>query len=346
MKMAKKHIELTKYVIDFLAKKDIKEISRKQIKKRVRNHRAKISDYAIASAIRELVRNGILERIRNKYHVKQAKIESCRKSIGTMKTQFDKMQEIKEKLSQYNIVSRAEIDTLLSEYPVVLIDRIIMRLLKLGFISKFPRKQSRGKYVVTKQSNGKRIITDPIRDTISLISRDVLFCYNSALELHGLSRYGMSFVVYFHFDAPRDRLAVGDFTLKSVKLRAPEIGKMNMEIGSEEIFLTDVERTIIDCVHYPKYAVGWENVLYALNRIDEIDEQRVLDYLEHINIPSLFSKLGVVLEHNQERWKISQNFLNTLRMFCPPSPTRFFRNEPGKLNKFWNVFLPPGIFES
>jgi len=316
------------------------------MKKWVHNHQTDISNYEISSAIRELVRIRMLERIRHGYHVKQTKIESCRKSIGAMQTKIVKMREIKEKLTQYNMISREEIDTLLSEYPVILIDKIIMRLLKQGFISKFPRKQSRGKYIVTKQSNSKRIITDPIKDTISLISRNVLFCYNTALELHGLSRYGMSFVVYFHHDAPRGRLTVGDYTLKPVELRAPDFGKMNMEIGLEVISLTDVERTIIDCVHYPKYAVGWENVVHALNGIDEIDKQRVLDYLKHISIPSLFSKLGVVLEHHQERWKISQQYLNTLRLFCPPSPTRFFRNEPGKLNRFWNIFLPPNIFES
>lgn len=349
MRNVRLHIETVQLVLGSLKKQKRKEISRQEIANLIRNEKSTLSNYTISSVIRELVRHGVLIRKRSKfgykYLVKRSKINELAKVLVFMKENPTKIKEIKGTISKFNIFSRKDIDALLPSYPVIVIDQIIMNLQKQGFIAKFHGKKSRGKYIVNPEPGQKLFITDPIRGAVSIFGKEILFCYNTALELHGLSRYGMSFVLYIHGLPPRGIQVLGDVTIKAVIIRVPDTGKTALNLSGTVIYLTDLERTIIDCIHRPNYAVGWENVLYALEKVEQLNGNRILEYLKAMCIPSLFSKLGVVLEHFQDKWKIHSNILYTIRMYCSHSPVRFFRNEPGRINKFWNIYVPEWLFE-
>lgn len=350
MKRVKYHIETVQFLLGRLQNLKPPKITRKQICELIKREKRLESDYTVASAIRELVRHGVLIRMRFRYEciylVQKPEIKKLNMKLKTMRKSLKSMAKIKENFGKYNVITRKEINALLPNYPVIIIDQLIMSLQNQGFFAKFQKKRSRGKYMVRQKSNRKKFVTDPIQATISLFGKRVIFCYGTALDLQGLSRYGMSFIVYVHGQIPQDIRALGDVKLKPVKICAPETGKMAMKRKGAIIYLTDIERTIIDCIHHPKYAIGWENILYAFNKIDQLNDEVILKYLKDIRIPSLFAKLGVILEHFQEKWGISRNVLNTMRVFCPHSPGRFFRNEPGKLNKFWNIYVPEWLFEN
>jgi len=106
---------------------------------------------------------------------------------------------------------------------------------------------------------------------------------------------------------------------------------------------TDLERTLIDCVQRTKYAGGWENIIYAINRIQKIDEEKIINYLKHFKLPSLNAKIGFLLEANKDRWNISRSGLVMLKQISLSNPINFFRKEPGKLNKEWNLYIPDNI---
>lgn len=343
------HIETTQLVLGILRKQKHKEVSRQEIADLIRKEKGILSNYTMSSVIRELVRSEVLIRKRvkseYKYLINKTKINEFAKMLVIMETNIVNMKEIKTKISKFNVLTRKEINILLPSYSVIVIDQIIMNLQKQGFIAKIYGMKSRGKYIVKPEPDNKSFISNPISGAISIFGKNILFCYNTALELHGLSRYGMSFVIYIHGISPQKSRTLGDVTIKAVRIRVPDIGKKSLSLSGNMIYLTDLERTIIDCIHRPNYSVGWENVLYALHKIDKINETRVLEYLKAIRIPSLFSKLGIVLEHFQEKWKIHSNILNEMRMYRPYSPVRFFRKESGKINKIWNVYVPEWLFE-
>ncbi len=349
MENVPRHRETVQFILEILKDQKRKEISRQEIVDLIREKNNVVSNYTISSAIREFVRHGVFIRkkfkLEYRYLIKTSEINKLAKILRAMKKAPKGMKNIQEIISKFNTLSRREIDALLPMYSVIDIDRIIVNLQKLGFIAKFHGKKTRGKYIVQPEPGQEQFLTDPIRAAVSIFRKNILFCYNTALELHGLSRYGMSFVLYIHGYLPQDLPPLGDVAIKSVKIRSPEKGKTSLKRVETVIYLTDLERTIIDCIHRPKYAVGWENVLYALRRLEQLNGNRILEYLKAICIPSLFAKMGVVLEYFQEDWKIHNNILNNIQMFCPSSPVRFSRNDPGCINKRWNIYVPEGLFE-
>jgi predicted transcriptional regulator of viral defense system len=108
--------------------------------------------------------------------------------------------------------------------------------------------------------------------------------------------------------------------------------------------VTDLERTLIDCIHRPKYAQGWENVVHALDRAKGINGSRMIEYVKQYRTPSLVAKVGLILEHFGDRWKVSGATLNSLRPYLPRTPVKFSRGSGGSLNKDWSIFVPDGVF--
>ena len=84
-----------------------------------------------------------------------------------------------------------------------------------------------------------------------------------------------------------------EFTFRVVKTPVgKEIGVKTHRIGSQTIFITDTERTLLDCLHKPKYAEGWENVFHALTKIKRIDDEKIFDYAKVDKYPDKGSNAG------------------------------------------------------
>ena len=71
------------------------------------------------------------------------------------------------------------------------------------------------------------------------------------------------------------------------------------------IKVTDLERTIIDCIDHLERAGGLEEFLYPLQMIPDVKEDRLLYYLEEYNHIFLWQKAGYILEFFSDREKIA-----------------------------------------
>jgi len=338
------HITCALSILKTLKEYKSEKISKEEITNNLKK-KSYFSNYILSSAFRELLQDDVLVRKGRNYQVNRLQIEPSRKKLETFKERIIDIDKVKKILGKYKILSRREINHLLSTYTIVQVDQILQTLQNQGFVEKLSGSKSRGKYIVDSGGENVRFITDPVQAIASLFGNTVIFCYTTALEIHGLSRYGMSFVVYIHGGTSKGLPSLDEVNIKRVKLRSPGTGMMLFKRAGQNIQLTDVERTIIDCVHRPKYAVGWENLFYALKKVEQVNGERVLEYLKKFRIPSLYARMGVILENFREKWKIEKTLLNNLRMYCPLTPVRFFRNEPGRLNKQWNIYVPEGLFE-
>ncbi|MGD2086500.1 MAG: hypothetical protein PVH61_09985 [Candidatus Aminicenantes bacterium] len=345
------HITCALSILKTLKERENKAISREEIAKNLKKKKKHFSNYILSSAFRELLQNDVLVRRGKKYWINTLQIEPSKRKLETFNEKSIEINAVKKILEKHKILSRKEINNLLPMYTIVQIDQIILTLQEQGFLAKLQGDKTRGKYIVVSREDkgGMRgsdeFITDPVNAIVSVSGKTVIFCYHTAFEIHGLSRYGMSFVIYIHGRVSQDLSVLGNVQIKSVKLRSPGTGIMSYNRAGQNIRLTDVERTIIDCVHRPKYTVGWENVLYGLKKVEQLDGERILEFLKEFRTPSLNAKMGVILEHFQEKWKIERTLLNNIKLYCPSTPVRFFRNEPGKFNKQWNIYVPEGMFE-
>lgn len=349
MTTSKRHRTNVQYLIEALRFLREPKVSREKIGEILRENEEDVSTYIISSAIRELLRLGVLERKRAaskyKYHIRTADLEVASEAVTSMKNLPGTWTTVHNRLIQYPVLSRRQIEEMFSEYSVVDIDRLIMKLQRTGLIAKLNGERSRGKYIVQRTQDNERFLADPVTGIVSILGPEILFCYNTALELHGLSRYGITFVIYVHGSRPERLKSFGNATIKHVHIRSEENGKTSLERRGTLIHLTDRERTIIDCVHRPKYSVGWENVLYALQKVEHVDADRILSYLKPMRIPSLFAKIGLISERFQGEWGIDDEILRRIQQFRPRNPIRFFSTEPGRLIKRWNIYVPEGLFD-
>ncbi len=337
-----KYLNCALLMLDFLKNYNSGQINGKQFIKHIQNKNNQYSSSMIHNALRELLRFHVLIRRKNSYDIDNSKIKDAINHIIHFKKLNKDKDVIINNISNKNLFYRKKLDQTLFNYSLVDIDHLIIDLLKKGYIKKFPNENSRGKYIVQLQTND--IITDPIT-AILTIYNNAVFCYSTAMEMHGLSRYRMGSIIYIKRIEEKTNLKEYPYNIKikPVSLIKPDIGIIKINRKNSNIYCTDQERTLIDCVYRHKYAGGWENIIYALNKIEKVDEKKIVQYLKEFRIPSLSAKMGFILDANKEKWNISQSSLVVLKQISPSNPVHFFRNISGKLNKKWNLYIPDNI---
>lgn len=252
--------------------------------------------------------------------------------------------ELRNQLQGRSSISRRELAELIAQHVAVGTKYAIRRLCREGVLMR-ATAPARGLYLVGQASSHTDFVRDPVEAILTHLGRDIFFCYGTALFLHGLSRYGRLTDYYVGSEDSRNWREVGQVRLRLIKTPVDDtVGVIAVPYADLQIRVTNIERTLIDCIHRPKYAQGWENVLHAIVRIDTLDEERVYTYLKKYRLPSLVAKTCLILEHFSTKWGISDSILGRLHGYLPRSPVRIFRTSLGMLNKRWNVYVPEGFF--
>ena len=320
-----------------------KSISTALIKELVKSDEC-VNENRIRTSIRELVRFGYLERANKGYKVYHKEYDRALMSINKLKKNDVDIEILYSMLPKSEFIPRQIFNEIYKDYSTPDIDQIILKLNNMGLIKKVGGKQSRGKYYVRKDKNDSLYSINPIKEIAGLY-KNVVYCFHTALELNGLSRYGMTNTIYINRKIPKGSDFQNQFTIKTINLPDVEFGIIKVPYEQYKINITSLERTIVDCIDKPKHAIGWENILYALNKIETLNEDKLLKYLKILKKPSLYAKVGYILEHYKEKWDISSITIIELRQLKPRNPVRFFRNMPGPINKNWNLYIPENIFE-
>jgi predicted transcriptional regulator of viral defense system len=232
---------------------------------------------------------------------------------------------------------------LVKQYTDVSPDYALRRLQRKGVLQRL-KNGPRGLYVVAEGKNGK-FITDPIEAIQAVCGKEVVFGYGTALFMYGLSRYGRLTEYYVISKSKQKQRPLGEFNIRFVKTRLPkETAIITKHHSRGSVCITDLERTLIDAIHRPKYAQGWENVAHALNRAEGVSGSRMIEYVKQYRTPSLVSRVGLVIQRYAEKWKVAENEIDSLRPYLPKTPVKFARGMGGTLNRQWNIHVPEGLF--
>jgi predicted transcriptional regulator of viral defense system len=246
---------------------------------------------------------------------------------------------LREALSRRTSISHAEISTLVKKHTDVAVDYAIWRLQQEGVLI----RSRRGLYLVAERGEREAFLTDPIEAIRSLLGKDIVFGYGTALYLHGLSRYGRLSEYYVLSPQDAKPKRIGDVLVRFIESPLGDtVGIKQQRFGRSTIRVTDLERTLIDCIHRSKYTQGWENVVHALHRVTRVNTPRLIEYVKSFGIPLLVARVGVVLEYFKEPWKVRTKDIDSLLPYLPRRPVNFDRGLSGTLNKKWNVYVPEG----
>ena len=153
-------------------------------------------------------------------------------------------------LRRRSIVSRAELVPLVRRHTTVSIAYALERLQRDGVLRKI-EEGSRGVYLVAEKKQ-LSFTKDPIEAIQAICGSGALLAYGSALFLHGLSRYGRLSEYYVIASSRRRPKTFGDFLVKFLRSPLPEdVGIVSQKYGGRSVRLTDLERTLIDCILHP-----------------------------------------------------------------------------------------------
>jgi len=75
------------------------------------------------------------------------------------------------------------------------------------------------------------------------------------------------------------------------------IGITETKVAGHSIAISDQEKTIADCLDHPEHAGGIDEVARAIFfSVDEIDFQKLKEYIQQMGNMTVFKRLGFILE--------------------------------------------------
>jgi predicted transcriptional regulator of viral defense system len=137
------------------------------------------------------------------------------------------------------------------------------------------------------------------------IAEDTCVAYHSAMEYHGLGHQ------LFNEVSVITSYAFRPFEFEGITYirRQGKIGEgIMIPLMNSMVRVTDLERTVVDCIDRIKYAGGIEELLNNLSAITYIDESKLLDYLKAYQKASLYQKTGYLLSMFKKQMHLSAGF--------------------------------------
>ncbi len=224
----------------------------------------------------------------------------------------------------------------------------INRLVK----QKFVKRLKAGIYYINPLDN-QEFYPDKIH-IASKLRPDAVISSNSALQVLNLisKQASANEPILYVSSKHSSKLRIDKHTYKIIKGFNFGVDKIEYQTpyGKFEIKVTDLERTIIDCLR--TRSIKAEELIQILKTKQiEINSRKIITYLEKYNMPILYSKVGLILEICKTQLKIDESDIDKIRKKL--SKKIFYFKERGikfvrpryKYYKEWNIMLPEQLFE-
>ncbi|MEA3559909.1 MAG: hypothetical protein U9R75_11705 [Candidatus Thermoplasmatota archaeon] len=100
-----------------------------------------------------------------------------------------------------------------------------------------------------------------------------------------------------------------------------------------EMVIAEKEKLFLDCLEFPHYSGGINEIMSAMKKAD-IDMDLMIDYARRMNVRSLNSRLGYLIEALEIDGQIDELEERISRVYIPLDPSS---NKNGKKNKRWMI---------
>ncbi len=190
-------------------------------------------------------------------------------------------------------------------------------------------------------------------DTTHIASKlrpDAVITSSTALKAHNLTD-NTDNTIYLS-SKHTSKIRIDKYTYRIIKGYNFGIDTMKYQTpyGMFEIKITDIERTIIECIK-TRSIKGVELITLLTEKKPEINMRKVLNYLEKYNMPILYSKVGLILEACKTQIKISEADIEKIRSKLTKK-INYYKERGIRLvrpryhyNKEWNIMIPETLNE-
>ncbi|MEM4711157.1 MAG: hypothetical protein QXL18_04365 [Candidatus Woesearchaeota archaeon] len=218
------------------------------------------------------------------------------------------------------------------------------RLIKKGYIKRI-RKNI---YQIVPLDN-KEFQADEIH-IATKINPEIIICCNTALKVLGFYK-DESKIIYLYYKNPA-KIKIEKTIYKLLKNNQSfGIIKTNYQTpyNNIEINITNIERTIIDCIKTRSITLQ-ELINILKNTKIQIDVSKIISYLDKYKKPILYNKTGLILDITKQYLKIENEELEKIRKKL--SKKIYYAKEKGlKLIKpkykyyiKWNIMIPEELY--
>ena len=212
---------------------------------------------------------------------------------------------------------------------------ILRRYKKQGLVSQVRRDL----YVVTDLANKVSLATK--FEIAGHITPSSYLSYHAALEYYGLAHQ----IFYELYISSRETFK--SFYYEGISYTfcqsKSDVGVVNPMTDSL-VRVTDLERTILDCIDRIDLSGGLEELVECFAIITYVNEKKLSDYLSVFNKQFLYQKSGFILSYFQKEMKLSDAFFELCKSNTGKS-TRYLtdKQESNTYFKEWKLCAPQNI---
>jgi predicted transcriptional regulator of viral defense system len=122
-----------------------------------------------------------------------------------------------------------------------------------------------------------------------------------------------------------------------------EMGVVN-PVADSRVRITDLERTIIDCIHRINLCGGLEELVQCLSSITYVKETKLLECLAAFDKQILYQKTGFILSYFQKEMRLSDDFFSVCKSKIGKSTGYLTdKTESDTYFKNWKLCAPENI---
>jgi predicted transcriptional regulator of viral defense system len=185
----------------------------------------------------------------------------------------------------------------------------------------------------------------------SQLTDDAIISHHAALSLLGYAYSGWNLVTYFTADKNIRSMRFRNIDYKPVahpiELRITK--QLDWGITTQDrlginIRVTNLERTLVDVLHRPELAGGFEEIWRSLEAAPYFKLDKVIDYALLLNSPGTNARLGFFLEQHKDNFSVKDSHLDALRQHKPSLPRKMTNTQNGGvLVPQWNLKVPAEV---
>ena len=206
----------------------------------------------------------------------------------------------------------------------------LLRYQHKGYVSKVRRGLYCVNNIATRQPEANKY------QVASAVTSTSFLAYHAAMEYHGLAHQ-----VYYNV-AVGGSMAFNSFDFDNNHFAHYNLSDkygIDLPVADSQVRVTNVERTIVECVDRIDLCGGWEELVNCLRGVRYLREEQLLSTLCFYDKIALYKKVGFLFE--QLNLPVSQDFIAECKRYAKDSVT--YLTSDGTSDAFsaaWRLYAP------
>ncbi len=273
------------------------------------------------------------------------------------KTEVKRLSPIEQKayfalLKRGSIIAKAEDLSSAINVSPAWAKNIMSKLARHGFA----QRVGRGKYAVIPADvmyGRKSYVADPLVLVSELMKgTEYYVAYYSAAHFHGVTEQ-MPFKTTVAVLNQLRPIEIGNIAVKFVKLKKSRFfGYGEIRYSNAVVNVSDLEKTVVDCVDRPELCGGIPEVVRTLSNAVEtgrMDWLRLISYVKRFNRRAVAQRLGFIIEYLEDKKKIraEPGILDELLRLAGSKvyPLDVKASKKGEVSRKWRIINNAGYLE-